>query len=249
MKAQFSQDHIQPVAVQQPHFQLHIADQASRIVKSPEARKPDPDSQNQSKSQPGISSTGGGPGPPLELSPEQTQAQNRLDIASSTLHQLVDLFDGVLQGMTSSGYDPASTRNNQRLLKGAVSIAKEILSHAQANGKALFRLSAADLNSRSITPIAQAAVAAYGKSSAYVPKGSRALTADKRVFELIQTHVVGSKGLLADLQDQADNGPYTTDRVRNNLNRSISTLNSLQDAVQDALAQPIKASLEFNKFY
>ena len=241
MKAQFSQEHIQPVAVQQPHFQLHVADQAARIVKSPESHKPGPDSQNQQKNQPGISSGGSGPGPPEELSPEASRSKNRLENAKSTLHQLTDIFNGVLEGITTSGYDPASTRNNQRLLKGAVSIAKETLSHAEANGEQLFRVQTANLYSKSLTTNARVAVTAYGKASQNAPRLANDPASIHWVFNLIQLHVTGPNGFLSDLQDQADHGPYTTDRVRKNLKTALTTLNGLQDAVSDAITKTVSS--------
>jgi hypothetical protein len=227
------QDHIAPVAVQNPLLAQHLAVRANRITESPSSQAANPNPNQNSNKQAGISSGGGGPGPVDELHPDYVRSKNRLESAQATLHQLSDLIDGVLQGVSSSGYGPASTKNNQRLIKSAVSAASEIVAHAESDGERLFRIQYANLFSQSLPSQNRQAVAAYNKASEYTPISNRDPSLIRQSMNIVNLHVTGPNGILADLQKIADNGPHTTDRVKRALNDSKTTIQSLQSVITD----------------
>lgn len=227
------QDHIVPVAVQNPLLAQHLAIRANRVTESPAGQATTADRNPNLNKQTGISSGGGGPGLTDDLNPEYLRSKNRLEAAQSTLHQLSDLIDGVYQGVASSGYGPASTRNNQRLVKSAVSAASEIVAHAESDGDKLFRIQYANLFSKSLPIQNRQAVAAYNQAAEYTPLSNRDPSLIRQTMNIVNLHVTGPNGILSDLQNLADNGPHTTDRAKRALNEAKSTLGSLQHVITD----------------
>ncbi|MFM9872324.1 MAG: hypothetical protein ACKVQS_02525 [Fimbriimonadaceae bacterium] len=228
-----SQEPIVPVAIQHPIFQQHVAARANSVNKSPASGAANQQSNSNSQKQNGVSSGGGGPGPIDELHPDYIRAKNRLEAAQSTLHQLSDLIDGVYQGVSTSGYGPASAKNNQRLIKSAVSAATEIVSHSQADGEKLFRIQYANLYSKTLPTHSQRAVAAYGKSAEYSSPTNRDPSLIRQSMNVVTLHITGPNGILADLQNISDNGPHTTERAKRSLNEARTTLLSLQNVISD----------------
>lgn len=237
MKAQFSQDHIPPVPVQPPHFQLQVAGQVGRVLAPSEAKQAEPDSGRRQEPEGGTKAGNAASNPAADLSPQSQKAKSQLEGAQTTLHQLGDLLDGLIEGVAASGFGPQSTRQNQRLLKGAVSIGREILAQAEADGNPLFRVSTADLYSRSRPVAVRQAAAAYGVAASYAKEASSDPPIIRQTQQVIQQHITGPDGILSALQDQADNGPFSTDRVKRNLMEAKATIDGIRSVVARFQAQ------------
>lgn len=138
-----------------------------------------------------------------------------------------------MQGVSASGYGPASAKNNQRLLKSAVSAATEIVSHTEVDGERLFRVQYANLLHKTLPTQNRQAVAAYGKASEYTPIAKRESSLIRQSMNIVNLHITGPNGILSDLQNLADNGPHTSDRAKRALNEAKTTLLSLQNVITD----------------
>jgi hypothetical protein len=224
-------------AIHHPAIAQLQAVRATQVSESPASQRPGSESHSQRHQESGISAGGAGPGPLPELSPDYLRIKERLDVAQSTLHQLTDLIDGTVEGV--SGYGPASNKNNQRLLKGAVGAAQEIVSHAEAGGEAIIRLQPANIYNKTIPTESQRAIAAYGANAFHAPQKSKDPSLVRQAIHILQLHVAGPNGVLADLQNLAENGPHSSDRARHALGEARNTLVGLQNVIADTQAKAL----------
>jgi hypothetical protein len=242
MEAKLAQDHSPPLHIQQPIFVQQQAVRASTVTESPNSRKTDSDSSRKPFFTESSPSGGAGPGDPEALSPELQAAQNRLESAKSTLHQLRDLLDGVIEGVSANGYGPNANKDNQRLLKSALSAAKEIISHAESNGEPTFRIQSAEIGRRQLHGSVQKAIAAYGAATTYTPSTTKDPSLVRQAMSIVQIHITGPNGVLADLQSMSESGPHGTSRVRSALEEAQKTLDGLQEVIGDTTLKLISQS-------
>lgn len=232
MNTQFNHDQLPPPqGIHHPTIAQLQAVRATQVTESPAGRQAGSERHPQKRDESGIGAGGGGPGPNIELSPEFLRIKERLDVAQSTLHQLTDLIDGTIEGV--SGFGPASAKNNQRLIKGALGAAQEIISHAEVGGEPVIRLQPANILSKTLPSNSQRALAAYGATVEYAPQKSKDPSLVRQSIHVLQLHVAGPNGVLANLQNLAENGPFSSDRARRALGEARDTLTGLQNVISE----------------